>query len=79
MGLSTVQVVGVAIGAIFLILLVFIAVVVAVKRLMPGCKNFRFSAPHDTQILVIDGPEDGSDMEDDEDDERDEDHDIESA
>ena len=74
-GLSTVQVVGIVIGSIVLLVFTFAGMVFVVKHFVPGCKNFRFASPQDTQILVIEGPDDGeSDIEEDE-----EDHEVESA
>ena len=79
MGLTTIQVIGIAIGSIALLLVFMGIVVIILKRFLPGCKNFQFAAPHDTQVLVIEGPEDGDSDMDDDDNCDDEEHEIESA
>ena len=80
LGLTTVQVVGIAIGSIALLIALMGVVVLILKKSLPGCKNFQFASPQDTQILVIEGPEDGDTDADDEDDTADdEEHEIESA
>ncbi len=65
-GLSTVQVVGIALGsAALLAALAAIVVLLARRCCAPGtCKHFKFH-PADTQILVIEGPEEADEDEED--------------
>jgi hypothetical protein len=74
LGLSTIQVVALAIGSLLGLVALVVAALMVAKRLLPGCKNFKFASPQDAQILVIEGPEDG-----DTDEEEDENHEVESA
>ena len=72
LGLSTVQIIGIIVGTVVLLVVLVGLLVVAAKRFVPGCSNFKFSAPHDTQILVIEGPEEADSDQDDDDDDDDE-------
>ena len=59
-GLTTIQVIGIAIGSLALLAALVAIVLLLVKKCAPGCKHFKFH-PADTQILVIEGPEEPDD------------------
>ena len=56
-GLSALQIAGVVIGVVALLSAIAAAMILLVKRLIPGCDNFRAQS-QDTQILVIESNED---------------------
>lgn len=57
-GLSTLQVIGICIGTAAFLAALTALVMLLTRRCMPiSCRNMRPNM-HDTQILVIEGPED---------------------
>ena len=63
-GLTTIQVIGIGIGSLALLAALIAIAMLLVKKCKPGCKHFKFH-PADTQILVIEGPEEVEDDESD--------------
>ena len=54
--LSTPQVAGIAIGAVALLTAVITIVILVMRRCLPGCQHTSVPS-NDTQILVIEGPD----------------------
>ena len=55
-GFTTIQILGITIGTLALLTAIVTIILLATKRCIPGCQNFKMPS-QDTHVLVIDAQE----------------------